>query len=291
MKPDSANVARERLSVTLLFSLIAHAVVALGLTFEYEKPPARLPALDVILVQSANAQKADKADFLAQANNAGGGNSEKAVRPTDPVSALAPKPTAGIAPVPIEAGKPVPQIAREREVVTTSRKSTFTAHTDTERQEQPDNPDPNPRALAEKHLEVARLANELQRESELYAKRPKKKFISANTKEAAYAAYQAGWVARIERVGNLNYPDEARRRQLQSGGVVSLMVTVGLRRDGSLKSVDVIQSSGSKLIDEAAVRIVNLAAPFPALPPNSEFDEFYITRTWEFQPGETLKTR
>jgi protein TonB len=291
MKPDSANVARERLSVTLLFSLIAHAVVALGLTFEYEKPPARLPALDVILVQSANAQKADKADFLAQANNAGGGNSEKAVRPTDPVSALAPKPTAGIAPVPIEAGKPVPQVAREREVVTTSRKSTFTAHTDTERQEQPDNPDPNPRALAEKHLEVARLANELQRESELYAKRPKKKFISANTKEAAYAAYQAGWVARIERVGNLNYPDEARRRQLQSGGVVSLMVTVGLRRDGSLKSVDVIQSSGSKLIDEAAVRIVNLAAPFPALPPNSEFDEFYITRTWEFQPGETLKTR
>jgi len=290
MRQDSANVARERLSVTLLFSLIAHAVVALGLTFEYEKPPARLPALDVILVQSANAQKADKADFLAQANNAGGGNSDKAVRPTNPVSALAPKPTAGIAPVPIEAGKPVPQIAREREVVTTSRKSGFTAHTDTERQEQPDNPDPNPRAIADKRLEVARLANELQRESELYAKRPKKKFISANTKEAAYAAYQAGWVARIERVGNLNYPDEARRRQLQSGGVVSLMVTVGLRRDGSLRSVDVIQSSGSKLIDEAAVRIVNLAAPFPALPPNSEFDEFYITRTWEFQPGETLRT-
>ena len=282
--------AGERLSVTLLFSLIAHAVVALGLTFEYEKPPARLPALDVILVQSANAQKADKADFLAQANNAGGGNSDNAVRPTDPVSALAPKPTAGIAPVPIETGTPVPQTAREREVVTTTRKSGFAVRTDTERQEQPDSANPNPRALAEKHLAVARLANELQRESELYAKRPKKKFISANTKEAAYAAYQAGWVARIERVGNLNYPDEARRRQLQSGGMVSLMVTVGLRRDGSLRSVDVIQSSGSKLIDEAAVRIVNFAAPFPPLPPNSEFDEFYITRTWEFQPGETLKT-
>src|SRR5258708_32332551 len=115
--------AGERLSVTLLFSLIAHAVVALGLTFEYEKPAARLPALDVILVQSANAQKPDKADFLAQANNAGGGNSDKAVRPTAPVSALTPKPTAGIAPVPIEAGTPVPQVARERELVATSRKS------------------------------------------------------------------------------------------------------------------------------------------------------------------------
>ena len=135
------------------------------------------------------------------------------------------------------------------------------------------------------------LANELQRESQIYAKRPKKKFISANTREAAYAAYQAGWVARIERVGNLNYPDEARRKQLQDSQTLSLLVTVGLRRDGSLRSVDVIQSSGYKVIDEAAVRIVHLAAPFPALPADSPYDEFYITRTWEFQPGEVLRTR
>jgi len=286
----SAAGSGDRLSVTLLFSLIAHAVIVLGLTFEYEKAAPHLPSLDVILVQSANAQKADKADFLAQANNAGGGNSDKAVRPTAAVSSQLPKPTDGIAPIPIETGTPNPQTPKDRELLT-RKKSDFSLHTESERPEQPDSAQPNPRALTDKKLEMARLANELQRESQIYAKRPKKKFISANTKEAAYAAYQAGWVARIERVGNLNYPDEARRKQLQDSQTLSLLVTVGLRRDGSLRSVDVIQSSGYKLIDEAAVRIVHLAAPFPALPADAPYDEFYITRTWEFQPGEVLRTR
>jgi len=286
----SAVGSGDRLSVTLLFSLIAHAVIVLGLTFEYEKAAPQLPSLDVILVQSANAQKPEKADFIAQANNAGGGNSEKAVRPTSAVSSPLPKPTDGIAPMPVETGTRNPQTPKERELLT-QKKSTFSVHTETERPEQPDSPDPNPRAITDKRLEMARLASELQRESQIYAKRPKKKFISANTKEASYAAYQAGWVARIERVGNLNYPDEARRKQLQDSQTLSLLVTVGLRRDGSLRSVDVIQSSGYKIIDDAAVRIVHLAAPFPALPPDSPYDEFYITRTWEFQPGEVLKTR
>ena len=286
----SAAGSGDRLSVTLLFSLIAHAVIVLGLTFEYAKAAPHLPSLDVILVQSANAQKADKADFLAQANNAGGGNSDKAVRPTAAVSSQLPKPTDGIAPIPVETGTPNPQTPKDRELLT-RKKSDFSLHTESERPEQPDSAQPNPRALTDKKLEMARLANELQRESQIYAKRPKKKFISANTKEAAYAAYQAGWVARIERVGNLNYPDEARRKQLQDSQTLSLLVTVGLRRDGSLRSVDVIQSSGYKLIDEAAVRIVHLAAPFPALPADAPYDEFYITRTWEFQPGEVLRTR
>jgi len=286
----SAAGSGDRLSVTLLFSLIAHAVIVLGLTFEYEKAAPHLPSLDVILVQSANAQKADKADFLAQANNAGGGNSDKAVRPTAAVSSQLPKPTDGIAPIPVETGTPNPQTPKDRELLT-RKKADFSLHTESERPEQPDSAQPNPRALTDKKLEMARLANELQRESQIYAKRPKKKFISANTKEAAYAAYQAGWVARIERVGNLNYPDEARRKQLQDSQTLSLLVTVGLRRDGSLRSVDVIQSSGYKLIDEAAVRIVHLAAPFPALPADAPYDEFYITRTWEFQPGEVLRTR
>ncbi|MEP6938974.1 MAG: TonB family protein [Rudaea sp.] len=286
----SAAGSGDRLSVTLLFSLIAHAVIVLGLTFEYERAAPHLPSLDVILVQSANAQKADKADFLAQANNSGGGNSDKAVRPTAAVSSQLPKPTDGVAPIPVETGTPNPQTPKDRELLT-RKKADFSMHSEAERPEQPDSAQPNPRALTDKKLEMARLANELQRESQIYAKRPKKKFISANTKEAAYAAYQAGWVARIERVGNLNYPDEARRKQLQESQTLSLLVTVGLRRDGSLRSVDVIQSSGYKLIDEAAMRIVHLAAPFPALPPDSPYDEFYITRTWEFQPGEVLKTR
>ena len=282
--------AGERLSVTLLFSIIAHAVIVLGLTFEYVKPAPRLPSLDVILVQSASGKKPEKADFLANANNEGGGTSEKAVRPTDLVSAPVPKADPGIAPMPMETGAREPQPASEREVLT-QKKSTFAVNTQTQTVEQPDTAEPNPRAQTDRKLEMARLANELQNQTQVYAKRPKKKYISANTKEAADAAYQAGWVARIERIGNLNYPDEALRQQLQNGKVLTLMLTAGIRRDGSLSSVDIVQSSGFKLLDEAAMRIVRLAAPCPPLPSNMDYDELYITRTWEFQPGEVLKTR
>ena len=289
MSSRAAVGAGERLSVTLLFSVIAHAVLALGVTFEYVKPAPRLPALDVILVQSATGQRPDHADFLAQAHNSGGGNSKKALRPTEAVSAPLPKPTPGIAPMPVETGRKTPQTPGERELLT-QRKSTFAVRTQVERPEQPDTPEPNPRALTEKRIEMARLAVELQRESQTYAKRPKKKFISANTREAADAAYQAAWVARIERIGNLNYPDEARRRQLQDNKTLILMLTAGIRHDGSLLSVDIIQSSGYRLLDDAAIRIVQLSAPFPPVPKNADYDELYITRTWEFQPGDVLKT-
>jgi protein TonB len=281
--------AGERLSVTMLFSIIAHAVVVLGLTFEYAKPAPRLPSLDVILVQSATGKKPDKADFLSNANNEGGGTSDKAVRPTDLVTAPVPKAQPGIAPIPVETGTRTPQPVSERELLT-QKKSDFAVRTQTQATEQPDTAKPNPDALAERKLEMARLANELHNETQVYAKRPKKKYISANTKEAADAAYQAGWVGRIERIGNLNYPDEARRQQLQNGRTLSLMLTAGIKRDGSLASVDIIQSSGFKLLDEAAIRIVRLAAPFPPLPANMDYDELYITRTWEFQPGQVLKT-
>ena len=287
MKPDSANVARERLSVTLLFSLIAHAVVALGLTFEYEKPAASLPSLDVILVQSASGTKPDKADFLAQAHNTGGGESEKSVRPSEPLSSPIHKPDPGIAPQPIEAGAPKAHAPTPKEVLT-QKKSQFAVRTEKEVPEQPDLPQPTARELTEKRIEMARLAEEVQRESTAYAKRPKKKFISANTKEYEYAAYMSAWVARVERIGNLNYPDEARRQQLHG----QLVMTVAINRDGSIKSTDVIQSSGHKLLDDAAIRLVRLAAPFPPIPATHEkVDELYVTRTWQFLPGDVLRNK
>jgi protein TonB len=277
----------DRLGVTLLFSLIAHGVLALGLTFEYEKPAASLPSLDVILVQSASGTKPDKADFLAQAHNSGGGEADKPVRPSEPLSSPIHKPDPGLAPRPIEAGAPKAHAPTPKEVLT-QQKSQFAVHTEKEVPEQPELPQPTARELMEKRIEMARLAEEVQRESTAYAKRPKKKFISANTKEYEYAAYMSAWVARVERIGNLNYPDEARRQQLHG----QLVLTVALNRDGSIKSTDVIQSSGHKLLDDAAIRIVRLAAPFPAIPTTSEkVDELYVTRTWQFLPGDILRNK
>ena len=143
------------------------------------------------------------------------------------------------------------------------------------------------RDVLEKKLEMAKLAAEIQQESQAYAKRPKKKYISANTKEYQYAAYMSAWVARVERIGNLNYPDEARREQMHG----ELVLTVALRKDGTIKSIDVIESSGHKLLDDSAIRIVNQSAPFPPIPAEDGVDELYVTRTWQFLPGDILRNR
>ncbi|ANB16834.1 energy transducer TonB [Dokdonella koreensis] len=277
----------DRLGVTLLFSVLAHAVVALGLTFDYEKAAPRLPSLDVILVQSASGERPDKADFLAQASNSGGGDAEQPLRPSERLSSPVPKATEGIAPVPTEDAAPRPTPARPDEMLT-RQQSDFSVRTDREAHETPPVPEAAQRDALQRRLEMARLAEELQRESQRYAKRPKRKYISANTREYAYAAYMRAWVARVERIGNLNYPDDARRNKLQG----EVILTVGLGRDGSLRSVDVIKSSGHKALDEAAERSIHLAAPFPVVPDTDEkIDELYITRTWQFLPGDVLRTQ
>ncbi|RBC24325.1 energy transducer TonB family protein, partial [Xanthomonas oryzae] len=111
------------------------------------------------------------------------------------------------------------------------------------------------------------------------------KFVSASTREYAYANYLRAWVDRAERVGNLNYPDDARRRRL--GGKV--VINVGVRRDGSVESSSVLVSSGVPLLDDAALRLVQLAQPFPPLPKTKDdVDILQVTRTWLFLPGGEL---
>ena len=97
-----------------------------------------------------------------------------------------------------------------------------------------------------------------------------------------------GWAAKIERIGNLNYPPEARRRALHG----EVMLTVQVQRDGSISSVKVIKSSGQPVLDDAAVQIVRMAAPFAAIPNarDGQYDILDITRTWRFLPGNVLRS-
>jgi protein TonB len=152
-------------------------------------------------------------------------------------------------------------------------------------------PQPDPLALppgrlkVEHDMEMARLAAEIHLNSQLYAKRPSRKFVSASTREYAWAAYLRAWVDRAERVGNLNYPEEARRRGL--AGVV--VIDVGIRRDGSVERAVVMISSGMPLLDAAALRIAKLAEPYPPLPKTVENPDILdVTRTWRFMPGGTM---
>ena len=277
----------DRLSATLVFSLIAHGVLALGIGFSIEDPAPVLPTLDVILVQTHSNQAPEKADYLAQANQSGGGEAEDVKRPSEIQPAPAPNPAPGLAPVPLEAGAPKPRENAREAMLTTVAPASQSADN---RQvvAAPNTPLPSSRDMIERSLEMARLAASVERREQQYAKRPKRKFVSANTKEYAYAAYLRAWQARVERIGNLNFPDEARRRSL----VGRLVMTVAIRRDGSVESITLVQPSGITILDEAASRTVRLAEPFGPLPDTGDgTDILHITRTWHYLPGATMQSR
>ena len=284
----TVNARPDPIGATMLFSLLLHGVLLLGITFHFAKPDPSLPTLDVALVNVANQEAPDKADFLAQANNRGGGESERAARPSQLFSGALPRPDPGVAPQPVQESTPLPHPATPTRMVTTRSRSDFSVASDTARTEV-DQQHATPTAAELKRQQaIAQLAAELRRKKVDYAKRPKVKYLTASTREYAYAAYMRGWSDRVERVGNLNYPEEARRRGLHG----NVLLTVVLNLDGSIKSIDVIQSSGQPVLDAAAERIVRLAAPFPPAPrAGDHVDELNITRTWQFQPNDVLQTR
>ena len=141
-------------------------------------------------------------------------------------------------------------------------------------------PMPSATTLLTNSFKIASLSAEIRRKMEAKAERPRRKFISASTKEYKYAAYMEAWRAKVERVGNLNYPDEARRKNLTG----NLILDVALNADGSVNQITIRHPSGSKILDDAAIRIVELSAPFAPFPENirEETDILHITRTWQF---------
>ena len=274
--------AGDRLGATLALSAIAFGVLILGVGFARDLAAPVTPTLDVILTQTRTDEAPENADFIAQANNRGGGQSERAERPREAQLGHVPKPEAGVAPETMIAQAPPVEPEPTPRVLTTTGASAPTPRPEDQRETEP-SPLPPGAEPIEQSLEMARLAAEIERRQELMAKRPKRKFISASTREYEYAAYLRAWVAKVERIGTLNYPDDARRRGL--GG--RLVMTVAVRRDGSVEEIVLNRPSGLGVLDQAASRIVRLAEPFPPLPQTAEnIDVLHITRTWDFQNGE-----
>lgn len=284
--PPPAAAPSQRLGATLTLSAIVHVLLIAGIGFSVRDPAALVPTLDVIFSQTSTPLTPRQADFLAQANQVGGGEHDKAQRPREPQPGFVPRSRQGIAPVPQQAQSAAPVPPPQARVVS--------SHTGDQAlpQPRPTPPPERPRpdaalnAREQRDAEMARLAAEVHLRSEQYAKRPSRKFVSASTREYAYANYLRAWVDRAERVGNLNYPDQARQQRL--GGQV--VITVGVRRDGSVESARVLRSSGTPLLDDAALRIVSLAQPFPPLPDAGDgIDILQVTRTWSFLPGGSLR--
>ena len=284
--PASPRVTgQQRLTATLVLSTLVHGLLILGVGFAVSDNAPLVPTLDVIFSQTSTPLSPKQADFLAQANQQGGGDHDKAQRPRDTQAGIVPQIQNGLAPVPLQAQSAAAPPPPQARVITSSNGQDSVA--DTQSQPLPDRPDVTAPMTAreQRDAEMARLAAEVHLRSEQYAKRPNRKFVSASTREYAYANYLRAWVDRAERVGNLNYPDEARQRRL--GGQV--VITVGVRRDGSVESSRILRSSGVPLLDAAALRVIELAKPFPALPKTDDnIDILQVTRTWVFLPGGEL---
>lgn len=275
----------ERLGATLALSLILHGMLVLGVGFTLDEAAPVVPTLDVVLSQTQTPLTPKEADFLAAANQQGGGDHDKARRPRDSQAGWVPQQETGLAPQPLRAQAPSPAPPPEARVIATRDSDLRVAPAQsTPPVERPDLPRGDRKI--EHDAEMARLAAEIHLRSELYAKRPKRKFVSASTREYAYANYLRAWVDRAERVGNLNYPDEARRKRLAG----QLVISVAVRRDGSVEQTRIIQSSGIPLLDSTALRIVRMAEPFPPLPDTEEhIDILHVTRTWNFLPGGEVR--
>jgi protein TonB len=140
--------------------------------------------------------------------------------------------------------------------------------------------------FASRGAELAALSERIGQRNREQSGRARRKAISTRTKEYRYASYMEAWRRKVERIGNLNYPPEAR----DLGLFGSLILHVAVRADGSLEGIRVVRSSGHDVLDDAAVRIVELSAPFAPFPDDiaADTDVLDITRVWQFQRNNRL---
>jgi len=240
-------------------------------------------SLDVILVQWANETPPDEADFLAQAAQQGGGDSQDLKRPAEPMMTGEFRPDREPEPIQQDAVEQALE-RRPAELVAVPSESGPVQSALTEDTARLDSTDSQ--ELIEQSLAVARASPNRFSEAQDFPERRRRKFISANTREHLYASYMRSWVAKVERVGNLNYPEQARRMNLDGALVLSVDILV----DGSVEQIRVLRSSGYDILDEAAVRIVRLSSPFSPLPAEitREVDVLTVTRTWQFSSQSGL---
>ena len=271
----------------IIGSIFLHAVV-LAIRFapiDLSKFERDAPPLEVALVNAKSVSKPTKADILAQANLDGGGNTDAKRRAKTPLPAL-PKDNA-TAELAVAAQK-VEALERKSQEMLTRLKSAAAIETPKPiPNAAPDMPElPTASEMMQRTMEAMQLEAQIAKDMDAYQKRPKRRFVGARAEEYCFARYIEDWRLKVEGIGNRNYPEAARAQKLYG----SLLLTVGIRADGSLETVVVDRTSGQKILDLAAIRIVEMGGPYAAFPPNisRDTDILYITRTWSFAPGDSL---
>jgi protein TonB len=255
--------------------------------FDLTKSDDKGPALEVALVNAKTTARPAKADVLAQANLDGGGNTDENRRAKTPLPVLprqAPDQQVAVATQRVEALE-----KQTRELMTALKSAPVpqSLQAPTEANEQSNLP--TSAELMQRTLEAMRLEAQIAKDMDAYQKRPKRRFIGARAEEYRFARYVEDWRLKVERIGNMNYPQAARDKKLYG----SLLLTVSIRADGTLEAVEVSKSSGQRILDAAAVKIVEMSAPYAPFPPDirRDTDILHITRTWTFAKGDELTSQ
>lgn len=276
-----------RLLIAIGASLLLHGVL-LMLNFQFPDASRAVKdkALEIILVNSKSARQPSAAQALAQTHLDGGGNVDEHRRAKTPLPPSARQ----------QAGADLEQkqmrvqqleTQQQKLLAQTNRKSAASARNPGEAQPEP-SPTLSGRELASSALAMARLEAEISKSVEEYNKRPRKKNIGVRADEYRFARYVEDWRLKVERIGTLNYPEAARGKLYGS-----LVLSVSIQSDGAVQKIEINRSSGHKILDDAARRIVQMASPYAPFPPDirRDTDIVEITRTWSFTRSDALETR
>jgi protein TonB len=278
--------AQDRMLTTVFLAALLHGIVILGITFGATRGSSSDDAaagLEVVLVNDRAPSAAQNPDarYLSQRTQLGSGNSLKGERTLIPRSSLMPLDRMGIPSgdglAPVQAGND----AGEDELIATHAPSVkilyfASANEASEASELP--------LLMEKRPDLAMTPNDDGVQLRMRGESKNQLWIAADTRESDVAVYLDSWRRKIERVGTMNFPDVARRRKLSGTPVIE--VTIGA--DGKLLNASVRHTSGHAEIDEAALRILKLAAPYDRFPTEltAKHDEIRIAYEWQFLAGD-----
>lgn len=240
--------------------------------------------MEVVLVNAKSAESPLEPDALAQVNLAGGGNTDDDRRLKSPLPASA-KSQSGSEEAALQTR--VTELEQQAKTLLTQLKPE--AEVQNKILSAPPTPTQPTLDTSQLNLQAREMANLQARISQQwddYQKRPKRAFVGANVREYAFARYVEDWVTKVERVGNVNYPEAARRQGIYG----SLKLTVSIFANGRIEAIEVDRSSGSKILDAAAIKIVELAAPYAIFPDDmrKKADILSITRTWTFTRSDQL---
>lgn len=282
----------DRMSLTIFFALAIHAILILGISFDLiDNNNDVITTMEITLVHQRSDEEPEEADYLAQANQLGGGTQQEKSRPSSPFSNPLPTPEEGFAPNSRRAMSPPPvkKAQKQTEIMSVEQSERHTNSQKLKEETSIDIKSLTAAQLFERSQQIAKLSAEINKLKTAYQQTPKHTWVhGANAKQYRFASYMDAWRAKVERIGNLNYPAVVTRKKLTG----SLLLDVAINPDGSIHSTRITRSSGFSELDRAALRIVNMSAPFPPLTKDilKDTDILHIPRVWRFQQGSRLQT-